>query len=127
MARRLVHVAVIAVVAVMLSAPVAIAQRAHGNGTGHHVQAAARTMLQPDPRDPFDDGGAAGGTGSGAGGAGASAAPGGVTGAHTLPLTGSRAVRLVSVAVALLSAGLMALWATRYRPRHGSYRPRHAR
>jgi hypothetical protein len=125
-ARRLVHTAVIAVVAVMLSAPVAIAQRADSNGTGHHVRAAARTMLQPDPRDPFDDGGAAGGgTGSGAGG-GASA-PGGVTGAHTLPLTGSRTVWLVSVAVALLSGGLMALWATRYRPRHGSYRPRHAR
>jgi hypothetical protein len=125
-ARRLVHAAVIVVVAVMLSAPVAIAQRAHGNGTGHHVQAAARTMLQPDPRDPFDDGGAVGGGNGQSGGSGA-AVPGGVTGAHTLPLTGSRAVRLVSVAVALLSAGLMALWATRYRPRHGSYRPRHAR
>ena len=125
MARRLVHVAVIAVVAVMLSAPVAIAQRAGSNGTGHHVQAAARTMLQPDPRDPFDDGSAAGG-GSGAGGGGV-AAPGGVTGAHTLPLTGSRTLWLVSVAVTLLSGGLMALWATRYRPRHSSYRPRHAR
>jgi hypothetical protein len=124
-ARRLVHAAVIVVVAVMLSAPVAIAQRAHSNGTGHHVQAAARTMLQPDPRDPFDDGGAVGGGNGQSGGGGA--VPGGVTGAHTLPLTGSRAVRLVSVAAALLSAGLMALWATRYRPRHGSYRPRHAR
>jgi hypothetical protein len=124
-ARRLVHAAVIVVVAVMLSAPVAIAQRAHSNGTGHHVQAAARTMLQPDPRDPFDDGGAVGGGNGQSGGGGA--VPGGVTGAHTLPLTGSRAVRLVSVAAALLSAGLMALWATRYRPRYGSYRPRHAR
>jgi opacity protein-like surface antigen len=125
-AGRLVHAALVAVVAVVLSAPVAIAQRADSNGTGHHVQAAARTVQQPDPRDPFDDGAAGGGTGSGADG-GISAAPGGVTGEHTLPLTGSRAVRLVSVAVALLSAGLMALWATRYRPRHGSYRPRHAR
>jgi hypothetical protein len=125
-AGRLVHAALVAVVAVVLSAPVAIAQRADSNGTGHHVQAAARTVQQPDPRDPFDDGAAGGGTGSGADG-GTSAAPGGVTGEQTLPLTGSRTVRLVSVAVALLCAGLMALWATRYRPRHGSYRPRRAR
>jgi hypothetical protein len=124
-AGKLVHAALVAVVAVVLSAPVAIAQRADSNGTGHHVQAAARTV-QPDPRDPFDAGAAGGGTGSGAGG-GASAAPGGVTGEHTLPRTGSRAVWLVSVAVALLCAGLMALWASRYRPRHGSYRPRRAR
>jgi hypothetical protein len=125
-AGRLVHAALVAVVAVVLSAPVAIAQRADSNGTGHHVQAAARTVQQPDPRDPFDDGAAGGGTGSGADG-GTSAAPGGVTGEHTLPLTGSRTVWLVSVAVALLCAGLTALWATRYRPRHGSYRPRRAR
>jgi hypothetical protein len=125
-AGRLVHAALVAVVAVVLSAPFAIAQRADSNGTGHHVQAAARTVQQPDPRDPFDDGAAGGGTGSGADG-GTSAAPGGVTGEHTLPLTGSRTVWLVSVAVALLCAGLMALWATRYRPRHGSYRQRRAR
>jgi hypothetical protein len=125
-AGRLVHAALVAVVAVVPSAPFAIAQRADSNGTGHHVQAAARTVQQPDPRDPFDDGAAGGGTGSGVDG-GTSAAPGGVTGEHTLPRTGSRTVWLVSVAVALLCAGLMALWATRYRPRHGSYRLRRAR
>jgi hypothetical protein len=125
-AGRLVHTALVAVVAVVLSAPVAVAQRADGNGTGHHVQAAARTVQQPDPRDPFDDGAAGGGTGSGGGG-GASAAPGGVTGEHTLPLTGSRTVWLVSVAVALLCAGMTALWASRYRQRRVGYRPRRAR
>jgi hypothetical protein len=124
-AGRFVHAALVAVVAVVLSAPVAIAQRADGNGTGHHVQAVAHTMPQPDPRDPFDPGAAGGGTGSGAGG-GAPAAPGG-TGTNTLPLTGSRTVWLLRAAVALLCAGMTALWASRDRPRHGSDRPRRAR
>jgi LPXTG-motif cell wall-anchored protein len=50
-----------------------------------------------------------------------------VTSAGTLPLTGSTTTPLMGVAVVLLLAGGVALWMTRYRPRHGGYLPRHAR
>jgi LPXTG-motif cell wall-anchored protein len=41
-----------------------------------------------------------------------------VTSAGTLPLTGSTTPLLVGVAIGLLLAGGLALWTTRYRPRH---------
>jgi LPXTG-motif cell wall-anchored protein len=91
-------------------------------------------MAQGDPRDPFDRGNGGGGAGAGSG-AGAEAQAGtdattsqnGVANAGTLPLTGSTTTLLVGVAAGLLIAGGLALWMTRYRPRHGGYRPRHAR
>jgi uncharacterized protein len=119
----------ILVVVGVVSAPAVLAQ---GAVAGGRAPAAAWTA-QGEPRDPFDrddGGGAAADAGAGAeAGAGATASQGGVAGAGggTLPLTGSTTTLLVGVAIGLLLAGGLALWTTRYRPRHAGYRPRHAR
>jgi LPXTG-motif cell wall-anchored protein len=127
-ARRYVRGALILVVVVFLTAPAVLAKSAASAG----VRVAATRMAQGDPRDPFDRGGGGGGAGSGAGagaqtGTGATTSQSGVANTGTLPLTGSTTTLLVVVAAGLLLAGVLALWTTRYRPRHAGYRPRHAR
>jgi LPXTG-motif cell wall-anchored protein len=125
--------ALILVVVVVLSAPAVLAKSA-GRADARAPSAAAARMAQGDPRDPFDRGdsgaGADADADAGAGaeaGTGATASQSGVTGAGTLPLTGSTTTLLVGVAGGLLLVGGLALWMTRYRPRHAGYRPRHAR
>jgi LPXTG-motif cell wall-anchored protein len=127
--RRYVRGALILVVVVFLTAPAVVAKSA-----GRAPSAAGVLMAQGDPRDPFDrdNGAGGGGAGSGAGagaqaGSGATTSQSGVAAAGTLPLTGSTTRLLVGVAAGLLLAGGLALWMTRYRPRHSGYRPRHAR
>lgn len=132
MTRRYLQVALIAVVAVLISAPAVLARGAGGNCTGCPSRAATH-LAQGDPRDPFghdgtaDSGsGADSGSSAGAGG-GATTSGSGVGNTRTLPLTGSTTTLLGVVAGLLLAAGGFALWTTRYRPRHAGYRPRHAR
>lgn len=132
MARRYLQVALIAVVAVLISAPAVLARGAGGNCTRCPSRAATH-LAQGDPRDPFgrdgttDSGsGADSGSSAGAGG-GATTSGSGVGNTRTLPLTGSTTTLLGVVAGLLLAAGGFALWTTRYRPRHAGYRPRHAR
>jgi LPXTG-motif cell wall-anchored protein len=125
-ARRFLQTALIPVLAVILSAPAVLAQSA-GEDCARCPSRAAAHMAQDDPRDPFgrDD------TGGGGADAGtseeATTSQSGVANAGALPLTGSTTTLLVGVAGLLLSAGGLALWMTRYRPRHTGYRPRHAR
>ena len=132
MARSYVRGALILVVVLFLTVPAVLAKSA-GGAVARAPSAAAAQMAQGDPRDPFDrdDGGAgAGSAGADAeaeAGTGATTSQSGVTSAGTLPLTGSTTTLLVVVAVGLLLAGGVALWTTRYRPRHAGYRPRHAR
>jgi LPXTG-motif cell wall-anchored protein len=133
--RRFLQVAAVAAVAISLT-PVVLAQG--GGGCDGCRRPAARTALQGDPRDPFghddprqqQDGGGGGGTtargGTAAGGRSATA-PGGATGTQRLPRTGSTTSALAVAAGLLLAAGGLALWVTRYRPRHAGHRPRHAR
>jgi LPXTG-motif cell wall-anchored protein len=128
-ARRFVRGAPILVVVLFLTVPAVLAKGA-GNA-GARAPSAAAQMAQGDPRDPFDRDDGEAGAGSGAGaeaqaGTGTTS-QGGVTSAGTLPLTGSTSRLLVGVAAGLLLAGGVALWMTRYRPRHAGYRPRHAR
>ena len=129
MARRYLRGALILVVVVFLTAPAVLAKSA----AGADARVAAARMAQGDPRDPFDRGGGGGvGAGSGAGagaqtGTGATTSQSGGANTGTLPLTGSTTTLLVVVAAGLLLAGGLALWTTRYRPRHAGYRPRHAR
>jgi hypothetical protein len=127
-ARRYVRGALILVVAVPLTAPAALAQRA--------ASTAAARMAQGGPRDPFDrgvvttDATTDAGAGSGAAvdaGPGTTASWSGVAGAATLPLTGSASTPLLGVAAVLLLAGGLALWTASSRPRHAGDRPRHAR
>jgi LPXTG-motif cell wall-anchored protein len=119
-------------VVVFLTAPAVLAESAGRVDAGASSAAGVR-MAQGDPRDPFDrdnDGGAGAGSGAGAqaqAGTGAATSQSGVANAGTLPLTGSTTTLLVGVAAGLLLAGGVALWSTRYRPRHSRYRPRHAR
>jgi LPXTG-motif cell wall-anchored protein len=121
-------VALIAGVAVLISAPAVLAR---GSDCTRCPSRAAAHLAQGDPRDPFGrDGntdsepGGDSGTSAGAGG-GATTSGSGVAGAGTLPLTGSTTT-LLAVVAGLLLAGGLALWTTRYRPRHAGYRPRHA-
>ena len=123
MARRLVHTAVIAAVALILVAPAALAQ-ADTDCSDYASQAAAQAALRADPSDP---------NGLDADGDGiacesnpapfdrtpVTAASGGA-GSSALPLTGSRTPLLVSMASVLVAAGGVVLWMTRYRPRHAS-------
>jgi LPXTG-motif cell wall-anchored protein len=129
-ARTFVRGALILVVVVLVSAPAVLAQSAGGDHARASSVAAAQ-MAQGVPRDPFDpdepETSTGTGAGSGAGTGGTDAQGGGVTSAGTLPLTGSTTTLLVGAAVLLLLAGGVALWTTRYRPRHAGYRPRHAR
>jgi LPXTG-motif cell wall-anchored protein len=129
-ARRYLQVALIPVLAVVISPPAVLAHGAGGDCARCPSRVAAH-LAQDDPRDPFgrDDTPDAGtsadaGTGSGEGD---TTSPSGATSAGTLPLTGSTATLLMAVAGLLLFAGGLALWMTRYRPRHAGYRPRHAR
>jgi len=123
MARRLVHTAVIAAVALIVAAPAALAQ-ADTDCSDYASQAAAQAALRADPSDP---------NGLDADGDGiacesnpapfdrtpVTAASGGA-GSSALPLTGSRTPLLVSMASVLVAAGGIVLWMTRYRPRHAS-------
>jgi LPXTG-motif cell wall-anchored protein len=129
-ARRFVRGAPILVVVLFLTVPAVLAKGA-GNA-GARAPSASAQLAQGDPRDPFDrdDGGSGAGSGADAeaqAGTGATTSQSGVTSAGTLPLTGSTSRLLVGVAAGLLLAGGVALWMTRYRPRHAGYRPRHAR
>jgi LPXTG-motif cell wall-anchored protein len=124
-APRHVRAAPILVVAVLLTAPAVLAKGAAGAGA-RAPSAAATRMAQGDPRDPFDRGGGGGGAGAQAG-TGATTSQSGVANTGTLPLTGSTTTLLVVAAAGLLVAGGLALWTTRYRPRHAGHRPRHAR
>jgi LPXTG-motif cell wall-anchored protein len=129
-ARRFARGAPILVVVLFLTVPAVLAKGA--SGAGARASSAAVQMAQGDPRDPFDrdDGGAGAGSGADAeaqAGTGATTSQSGVTSAGSLPLTGSASRLLVGVAAGLLLAGGVALWTTRYRPRHAGYRPRHAR
>jgi LPXTG-motif cell wall-anchored protein len=105
-------------VLVFLTVPAVLAKGAAGAG----ARVAATRMAQGDPRDPFDRAGAGAQTGTGT-----TTSQSGVANTGTLPLTGSTTTLLVVVAAGLLLAGGLALWTTRYRPRHACYRPRHAR
>ena len=133
MARRYVRGALILAVVVFLTAPAVLA-KSSGGADARARSAVAAHMAQGDPRDPFDrdngGGGSSGGPQAGAqaqSGTGATTSQTGVANAGTLPLTGSTTSLLVAVAAGLLLAGGLALWTTRYRPRHTGYRPRHAR
>jgi LPXTG-motif cell wall-anchored protein len=129
--RRFLQVATVAAVAISLT-PVVLAQG--GEGCAGCRRPAAGAALQGGPRDPFghddlrkqQDGGggitALGGTAAG----GRSASAPGATAAQALPRTGSTTSALAVVAGALLAAGGLALWVTRYRPRHAGSRPRYA-
>jgi LPXTG-motif cell wall-anchored protein len=118
-ARGCPQVALIAVLAVLGSGP---AVPARGADCARCPSRAAVHLAQGDPRDPFGrDGTADSRSGADAGtsaGAGATTSPGGVASAGTLPLTGSTTMLLAVVAGLLLLAGGLALWTTRYRPRH---------
>jgi len=123
MARRLVHTAVIAAVALIVAAPAALAQ-ADTDCSDYASQAAAQAALRADPSDP---------NGLDADGDGiacesnpapfdrtpVTAASGGA-GSSALPLIGSRTLLLVSMASVLVAAGGIVLRLTRYRPRHAS-------
>jgi LPXTG-motif cell wall-anchored protein len=130
-AGRCVRGALILVVVLFLTVPAVLAKGA-GQAGARAPSAAAAQMAQGDPRDPFDrdDGGTGADSGADAeaqAGSGATTSQSGVTSAGALPLTGSSTPLLVVVAAGLLLAGGIALWTTRYRPRHAGYRPRHAR
>jgi LPXTG-motif cell wall-anchored protein len=118
--------ALILVVVLFLTVPAVLAKSAGGAGA-RAPSAAAAQMAQGDPRDPFDrdEGGSGAGSGTDAeaqAGTGATTSQSGVTSAGSLPLTGSASRLLVGVAAGLLLAGGVALWTTRYRPRHAGYR-----
>jgi LPXTG-motif cell wall-anchored protein len=129
--RRCLRVALIAGLAVLISAPAVLAR---GAGCTRGPSPAAAQLAQGDPRDPFGhDGTTDSGSGADSGtsavggtGGGATTSGSGVASAGTLPLTGSTTT-LLAVVAGLLLAGGLALWTTRYRPRHAGYRPRHAR
>jgi len=124
-ARRYLQVALIAGLAVLISAPAVLAR---GSDCTRCPSRAAQ-LAQGDPRDPFGrDGTTDSGSGADSGtSAGGATTPGsGVASAGTLPLTGSTTT-LLAVVAGLLLAGGLALWTTRHRPRHAGYRPRHAR
>jgi LPXTG-motif cell wall-anchored protein len=127
-ARRYWQAALIPVLAVVISTPAVLAHGAAGD-CARCLSRAAAHLAQGDPRDPFGrDDTTDPGTSADAGtGEGATTSQGGVTSAGNLPLTGSTTTLLVAVAGLLLFAGSLALWMTRYRPRHAGYRPRHAR
>ena len=128
MARRYLQAALIPVLAVVISTPAVLAHGAAGD-CARCLSGAAAHLAQDDPRDPFgrDDTADPGTSGDAGTGEGARTSQGGVTSAGNLPLTGSTTTLLVAVAGLLLVAGGLALWMTRYRPRHAGYRPRHAR
>jgi LPXTG-motif cell wall-anchored protein len=127
-ARRCLQAALIPVLAVVISTPAVLAHGAGGD-CARCVSRAAAHLAQEDPRDPFGrDDTTDAGTGAEAGtGEGATTSQSGATSAGTLPRTGSTTTLLVAVAGLLLVGGGLALWMTRYRPRHAGYRPRHAR
>jgi LPXTG-motif cell wall-anchored protein len=129
-ARRYLQAALIPVLAVVISTPAVLAHGAAGD-CARCLSGAAAHLAQDDPRDPFGrDDTADPGTSADAGtGEGATTSQSGVTSAGNLPVTGSTTTTTLLVAVAglLLFAGGLALWMTRYRPRHAGYRPRHAR
>jgi LPXTG-motif cell wall-anchored protein len=120
-ARGCPQVALIAVLAVLGSGP---AVPARGADCARCPSRAAAHLAQGDPRDPFGrDGTADSGSGADAGTSadavgGATTSGSGVGSAGTLPLTGSTTMLLAVVAGLLLLAGGLALWTTRYRPRH---------
>ena len=132
MARRHLQVTLIAGLAVLISAPGVLAR---GADCTRCASRAAAHLAQGDPRDPFGhdgstDSGSGADSGTRAGGGtrgGATTSGSGVASTGTLPLTGSTTTLLAVVAGLLLLAGGLALWTTRYRPRHAGYRPRHAR
>jgi hypothetical protein len=122
-ARRIVHTALITAVALILVAPAAMAQ-ADTDCSDYASQAAAQAALRADPSDPNGLDGDGDGIACESNPAPfdrtpVTAASGGA-GSSALPLTGSRTPRLVGVASMLMVAGGMALWMTRYRPRHAS-------
>jgi hypothetical protein len=123
MARRLVHLALIAAVALILVAPAALAQ-ADTDCTDYSSQAAAQAALRADPSDPNGLDGDGDGIACENNPAPFDRTP--VTSASegaessALPLTGSRTPLLVSMASLLIVAGGMLLWMTKYRPRHAS-------
>lgn len=126
MARRYLQAALIPVLAVVISTPAVLAHGAAGD-CARCISGAAAHLAPDDPRDPFGrDDNADAGTSAGTG-EGATTSQSGVTSPGNLPLTGSTTTLLVAVAGLLLFAGGLALWMTRYRPRHAGYRPRHAR
>jgi LPXTG-motif cell wall-anchored protein len=127
-ARRYLQVALIPVLAAVISPPAVLAHGAGGDCARCPSRVAAH-LAQDDPRDPFgrDDTGDAGTSADAGAGEGATTSQSGATSAGALPRTGSTATLLVAVAGLLLFAGGLALWMTRYRPRHAGYRPRHAR
>jgi LPXTG-motif cell wall-anchored protein len=127
-ARKYLQAALIPVLAVVISTPAVLAHGAAGD-CARCLSGAAAHLAQDDPRDPFgrDDTADPGTSGDAGTGEGATTSQGGVTSAGNLPLTGSTTTLLVAVAGLLLFAGGLALWMTRYRPRHAGYRPRHAR
>jgi LPXTG-motif cell wall-anchored protein len=116
-ARRYPQVALIAVLAVLSSGPAVLAR---GADCARCPSRAAAHLAQGDPRDPFGrDGTADSGSGADAGtSAGATTSASGVASAGPLPLTGSTTTLLAVVAGLLLLGGGLALWTTRYRPRH---------
>jgi LPXTG-motif cell wall-anchored protein len=126
--RRYLQVALMAMLAVLVSTPAVLARGA-GRDCARCPSGGAAQLAQSDPRDPFGRDGTPD-SGSGAGAApsvGATTSGSGMTSAGTLPLTGSATPLLAVVAGLLLLAGGLALWTTRYRPRHAGYRSRHAR
>jgi|SRR5215211_7369853 len=120
-------VVVLALSALILSAPAALAQAGDQDCSDFASQAAAQAHLRADPSDPdgldsdndgiacetlgapFDRNPVAAATAAG----GAAGAAGGTlarTGSHSTPTLGAGAV--------LVAAGTILIWFTRYRPRH---------
>ena len=129
MARRFIPVVLLALSALVLAAPAALAQAGDQDCSDFDSQAAAQAHLRADPSDPdgldSDGDGIACetlpapydrtpvGTGSAAGGA--AGATGGTlarTGTHTSPTLGLGSL--------LLAGGAALIWFARYRPRHAS-------
>ena len=127
MGRRLAYAALIAVGALVLVAPAALAQ-ADTDCSDYASQADAQAALRADPSDPngldADNDGIACESNpapydrrvvvSAAGGTSQS----GTAGSGARPLTGPRTPLLGSVAGLLLGAGGAVLWLTKYQPRH---------
>jgi LPXTG-motif cell wall-anchored protein len=124
MARRFIHMALIAGVVLILAAPAALAQ-ADTDCSDYPSQAAAQDALRADPSDPNgldadNDGIACESNPAPFDRTPVVSAAGGAAESSTLPLTGSRTPLLVTLAGVLMAAGGVVLWATRYQPQHAS-------
>ena len=120
MARRLIHAALLAVIAASLAAPAALAQGADTDCADYASQAAAQAALRADPSDPNGLDGDGDGIACESLPAAGATAQGGAAVPGALPRTGSATPLLVNLASVLVAAGGMVLWMTRYRPRHAS-------